>query len=131
LCGKAIGWTGWAGWRFKKSLIADRTLLCAGEKVPCGCDCWAALTLPQGLPAGNALIITHPQAHISATTTQLLRLVRVGIFPRHVSSVAPFPLAPSVEAYNRLANKLPETRTTNPPVCLRRGWSCWKCHRFP
>src|SRR3984893_10581167 len=55
-------------------------------------------------------MISHPQAHTSATISQFLGLVRVGMLLRHVS-VAPFPLALSVAAYNRLAKTGPELRT--------------------
>ena len=78
--------------------------------MPCGCDSWAASTVRNGVPGGNVLMISHPQAHMSATISQFLGLVRVGMLLRHVS-VAPFPLALSVAAYNRLAKTGPELRT--------------------
>lgn len=86
--------------------------------MPCGCDCWAALTLAHGLPAGNASIKIHPQTHTNATMSQLLALVRAGILLRRVS-VAPFPLAPSVETYNRLAEK---PARNYEPACMFATW---------
>jgi len=87
LCGKAIGCVGWAGCRFKKSLMAARTLSWEGEKTPV--DWGERLDVPEDV-AGTASITIHPLAHISATISQILKLVRARIFARR-ECVAPFP----------------------------------------
>src|SRR5947209_19037045 len=74
--------------------MAARTLPCAGEKTACaagGCERSDLPSgVPEGAPEGTASITIQPLAHISATTSKFLRLIRARMLPRR-ACVAPFP----------------------------------------
>jgi hypothetical protein len=67
--------------------MAARMLPWEGEKTPVD---WGEMSgVPEDV-AGTASITIQPLAHISATISQILRLVRARIFARR-ACVAPFP----------------------------------------